>query len=669
MAMNNMFCKNKSPNIIKQKFRILYILIIGLIISACSGSSKSNDIKVIVLGFDGMDAAMTKKLMNEGKLPNFSILSSIGGFSPLTTSMPPQSPVAWSDFITGKNAGGHDIFDFIHRDPETMFPYMSTTITDDISFTLPLGKYNIPLGGGSVKLLRKGKAFWEILEDNGIMSTIFKIPSNYPPVKSGTRSLSGMGTPDLHGGYGKYTFFTNAESWKSKKILGGSLVNVIVENNVIKTILTGPANLLKDGVPNETIPLNIYIDPENPVIEIEVSGQSIILKEGEWSDWVEVKFEILPYITTISGIVRFYLKSAAPEFSLYTSPINIDPGNPAQPISEPESYSAELKEKLGNFYTQGMAEETNALDEGVLTKDEFIHQADIVFQERLRMFDLELSRFNEGFLFFYFSTIDQNSHMFWNLYFPEHPTYDEETAGKYGKYIEDLYVKMDDVLRKTMEILDDNTILLVMSDHGFAPFFKEFSLNTWLKDEGYLGIIGDQDSDSTGFLQRVNWTNTTAYGLGLNALYINLKGREVAGIVNPIVKNSLLREIKNNLLALKDPDSGENIITKIYEREDIYSGPYLENAPDLIIGYNRGYRASNVSASGGFTKETLIPNMGHWSGDHCMDFEFVPGILLSNKNIIAADPALNDLASTFLKIFNISVPEDMINREIINIKK
>ena len=189
------------------RFTAILIFLIALIstVSGCTKSKANNTSKkVLIIGFDGMDPQLLERMMGEDKMPNFRHLKETGSFLPVQTSMPPQSPVAWANFITGLTPGGHGIFDFIHNDPKTMIPYLSTSETKPAGNTIKLGKWIIPLSGGEVLLLRKGKAFWEILEDKGIPTTVFRIPSNFPPVKTEGRALSGMGTPDIVGSYGTF---------------------------------------------------------------------------------------------------------------------------------------------------------------------------------------------------------------------------------------------------------------------------------------------------------------------------------------------------------------------------------------------------------------------------------------------------------------------------------
>lgn len=242
---------------------------------------------------------------------------------------------------------------------------------------------------------------------------------------------------------------------------------------------------------------------------------------------------------------------------------------------------------------------------------------------------------------------------------PRHPAYDP--TSKHRGVIEQGYVDMDRVLGKALEKVDENTTIIVLSDHGFAPFYRAFNLNTWLKNEGYASLSDESEGE---FFQNVDWTKTRAYGAGFNGLYLNLYRREGEGIVQPWEREALLDEIFAKLLKIRDPKTGEQVITRVYKAEGIYSGPFVKNAPDLIIGYNKGYRASWETVLGKFPKELIRDNDEKWSGDHLMEAKLVPGVLLSNKRIKSEHPALYDLAPTILAEFGIAKQEGMVGNSV-----
>ncbi len=645
----------------------LFLLLIAGLGGGCSrgnGGGPAQGKRVIILGFDGLDYGYTKKLMEEGRLPNFSRLAQEGTFGPLETSIPPQSPVAWSNFITGMDSGGHGIFDFVHRNPETLIPVFSMSEVSAGGTTLKIGKYQFPLSGGSVELLRRGRPFWEVLENHGIETTVIRMPANFPPSGTATRELSGMGTPDLRGGYGEFSFFTSKLfAFAGEDIAGGDVYEVDIYDGVIEAKLLGPDNPFLIETEKLTSDFTVYLDPVDPVAKIVAGSEEVVLREGEWSGWVPVEFSMIP-TQTLGGMVRFYLRSVRPDFELYASPIQIDPMAPALPISTPEDYASELAKAVGRFYVQGLPEDTKAHESGVFTTEEFLAQAHLAGKELADQFPYVLDQFQEGLLFFYLGNVDQVSHVMWKVLDPGHPMYDPDVDPKYAGLIADLYVGMDAVVGQALERLTTGDTLFVMSDHGFASWRRSFHLNAWLKEKGYLAVKDPGMENDPGLFMNVDWAHTRAYGVGLNGLYINLKGREKNGIVPEEKRKALMDEIAAALLAEVDPKTGGPVVTKAYQREEAYKDRgELEIGPDIIVGTAKGTRISGHSALGAVGKEALTDNVDEWSGDHLMDHETVPGILLTNRPLKKPAPRLQDLAQSVLLEFGIDEPIQPRERE------
>jgi len=386
-----------------------------------------------------------------------------------------------------------------------------------------------------------------------------------------------------------------------------------------------------------------------------------VLGEGEWSGWIPVSFELVPRLVSVPGIVRFHVASVEP-LRLYASPVNIDPDRPALPISTPPDYSRDLYEHVGYYYTQGLAEDTNALSAGMLADEEFLEQARDVYAERRKLLELELSRFRSGLLFVYFGGADQVSHMFWRT-LARDADGTAPTRAAESNAILDAYRELDQALGEAMRAIegDSDTTLLVMSDHGFAPFARAVHLNGWLRDEKFLALRRGVTSSRELFAD-VDWSKTHAYGFGLNGLYVNALGRERFGVVTPEERDRVLADLTARLLAWTDPSNGEHIVSRVYRREDVYSSQQRALAPDLTVGYKRGYRVSNPSALGEVPRGVVEDNLSKWSGDHCIAAEEVPGVLLTNRAITRADVSLLDMAPTVLAEFSIAAPEEMKGR-------
>jgi predicted AlkP superfamily phosphohydrolase/phosphomutase len=634
-------------------WRAAWLAIVALaVVAACGPRHTPAGQRVVVLGIDGLDYHLVRDLVAQGRLPNLARLGAAGQFTPLATSTPPLSPVAWSTFLTGLDPGEHGIFDFIHRHPETIESFLSTSRTVPPSRMLTFGRWQFPLAAGRVELLRHGTPFWEVLEQRGVETTIVRMPANFPPSGTATRELSGMGTPDMLGTYGIFTLFTSRpEVFERQDVSGGMVLPVDVLDGVVRASIEGPPNpYLVTPVPT-TVAFEAHVDQAKSAVKIVIGDQAQVLRVGEWGDWLAVELPLAP-MTTLPGEVRFLLKGLAPYFELYASPINLDPFSPALPISSPEDYASELARVGGRFYTQGMPEDTRGMNAGVLKADELLAQARITADENLRQFDYVLGRFADGLLFYYFGHVDQVSHMMWRAMDPTHPAYTDADA-KYRHVVEDLYVQMDGVVGRTAAALGPRDLLVVMSDHGFTSWRRSFHLNSWLRDQGYL-VLRDPNAEDPGLFGNVDWTNTRAYALGLNGLYINVAGREKTGIVAPADRERVADEIAARLLATVDPATGAPAVTKMYRREQVYKLAGVERiAPDLIVGYAKGTRSSDESALGGLPREVIVDNRDPWSGDHCMDHESVPGILLTSRALRKHAPSLETLAAAILAEFGI----------------
>ncbi len=638
---------------------------------------------VFVVGVDGMDPVILDRLLARGEMPNFAKLRDEGTFQTLGTSTPPQSPVAWSSFVTGMNPGGHGIFDFIHRDPATYKPISSATPpVSDPGGALHVFGYVIPTSMPEVRNNRGGTPWWDVLEQHGVDVEVYRIPGNFPTPPSKAHVLGGMGTVDLRGGYGTYTLFTDRPVPDEPK---GDIQLVRVQDldldrvpDTVNAILRGPPDqfhLEPGAVPGDDDYLakgvTIHLAADRAAAVIAIGAERVLLRQGEWSDWIAVDYDALPMgLVTVAGAVRFYAVELAPNFRVYASPVNISPARPAVPLTSPDGFIDDLFGNLGFFYTKGMPEDTDALKDGVFDDDDYLAQVALVQQDTRRMVELALDRFAPGdATFVYLSDIDLQCHVLWRHGDPKepgappHPARDPAVAARHARDIERFYTDVDRELGAIRKRLPPETFLVVMSDHGFQPYTRKLHLNAWLRDNGYLAL---RDGKRVGqiALGDVDWSRTRAYGLGFNGLYLNLSGREGQGIVAPGDAPALARELGRKLAALRDPVGGARVVLRVDRSEDVYSAERRAEGPDLIVGYDRGYGASDESTLGEITDAVFEDNTSRWSGNHLMAPEVVPGILLTNRKLSGSGYDLTDLTVTLLAYYGIDPAPGMVGEPI-----
>jgi predicted AlkP superfamily phosphohydrolase/phosphomutase len=624
--------------------------------------------RVVIVGLDGMDPGLATRFMQEGRLPTFQRLAEQGVFRPLDTSNPSMSPVAWSTFSTGVDPSRHGIYDFITRDPCTCAPMLSSTDIKDAKRVLNIGRYMVPLEKPRIKLLRKGTPFWKLLGDKHIHSIIQRVPITFPPEKFRGLLLSGMCVPDLRGSQGTFSFFSTATRADGAAAFTGGEQTVLRRNpqGVIRSRIVGPDNSMEKGHPRMTLPFSLVESKDRRTARLEVEGcEPITLELQRYSEWVTLTFQAGLGVK-VRGIARFYLMSLEPEVNLYMTPIHIDPENPAMPISHPTIYSVYLAKKQGPFATLGLAEDTWALNERVIDEKAFFEQAMLICDEREKMLFDALAHRKRGLVTTVFDTTDRIQHMFYRYLDPTHPANRDKDATEYADAIARTYERMDGILGRLLDEVrgDPDTVVMVMSDHGFTNFRRGVNLNAWLRDQGYL-VLKDGARTSGDWFERVDWSRTRAFSLGLTGLFINRKGREKSGIVAEGDEYvALIAEMMRKLEALVDPATGKRCIRKVRSAIASADGPYRYDAPDLLVGYEGGYRNSWECATGAVTEEIFSDNTKSWSGDHCVDPEIVPGVFFCNRAIAVERPHIADISTSVMRLFGQSPGRHMQGRMI-----
>jgi predicted AlkP superfamily phosphohydrolase/phosphomutase len=672
--------------------------------------------RVVILGFDGVDSAIVEKMMAEGRLPRLSELRARGGYSPLTPTVPAQTPVSWATFSTGLDPGGTQIFDFLKRDPANRIPTFA--VAEETTAPLLLGKSNAPAAAAAaaaillvpaaillakrrriagavlavlgiaagaaayravrawvpetrpwVKNNRRGPVFWA--EAGARPATVVRMPVTFPPEAfADGRMLSGLGVPDLSGRIGRPSFYTSDPFFAVREGNDFSVEVVRLESN------TGTQTARVAGPPGRAfgregtidLTMTLTVPPSRDRLQIDAGGSRAELTPGQWSDWLPLTFRVNPLVA-VHGYARMRLASVKPEIALYLSPIQFDPDRlpPGFEISSPAGFARELVSRFGRFKTMGWAIDTWSIQSGTLPEDAFLEDVRLTAETDKRILDGLLAGGGK-LLFHYFEFPDRVAHVFWRLRDPQHPAYDAALAAKYGDAVEKSYVEMDDIVGRTAKALKPEDVLVVLSDHGFATWRRSVNYNSWLVENGYLVLKGSARRQnlealfSRGqFWEAIDWTKSRAYAMGLGDIYVNLAGREAGGIVQPGAAYEALRqELTDRLTALTDPKNGERAVSRVFRREQVYRRFDPRLIPDLIVANRPGYRVSWQSSLGVPTESVFEDNRDVWSGDHCsLDPDLVRGVFFASRPFHAASvPGIADATASLRALVGAPQPED-----------
>ena len=677
--------------------RLLFSSAVVCLTLSCSGGRPPEKFrqKLVILGFDGMDPRLVQKWMDEGKLPNMQKLAKRGsGVRQLETTHSPESPTAWASFATGVNAGKHNIYDFLIRDTNTYLPDLGMVHFEPPRFILNY----IPTSRPEIRSIRGGTSFWVTAGRAGVRSSELTVPVTFPPeeVPNG-ELLSGLPLPDIRRTMGTFYYFgTDLSRYEEGNTeFGGILKRLVFDGDTAQTELVGPPNPIvkqqirelrakapRDGFGESDkmrlaalearedvrLPMTIHWNKAGKSATIDLGDNAIHLGEHEWSKWIYLDFSI-NLLLSVHGMAQLYLISAGHELRLYISPINFKPDQPPTPMSSPPSFSADLYERLGPYRTLGWAEATWPLNEDRIDEKTFMDDLYRAFDDRAQVILQRLEAKQWDLLVGVIESTDRVQHMMWRLIDPQHPMYDKSLAARFGDSIERVYRRCDDFVGEVMAKVDPSTPIVIVSDHGFHSFRQSVNLNTWLVQEGFMAIQGQtpgekklQDLFGGGtFWENVDWSRTRAYAMGLGQVYLNLKGREGRGIVS---SGAEAKQVENDLaarlLTMTDPKTNQRMVDAVYKRDEVYSGPFFENAAELQVGLADGYRVSWQSTLGGSPPGIVYPNMKKWSGDHgSFDYKQTAGVLISSRAVDGSRAQIIDIAPTVLKYFGVPIPSDI----------
>jgi len=700
------------------------ILILGaaLLLSGAAAADSQKSPRIVVLGFDGVDAQLVEQMMAAGRLPNLAALRGRGGYSPLTPTVPAQTPVSWATFSTGLDPGGHEIFDFLKRNPADRIPTFA--VAEETQKPILFGRGNPPVAAAAAFLVftvpgalfllrrrvlafvlfdvlgllaavgvflavkawvppmrpavennRKGKTFWS--EAGARPATVLRMPVTFPPDNfADGRLLSGLGVPDLSGRIGKPFYFTSDPFFSPREGNDFSIELVRLETNVGRQVtkIAGPPGKPFGREGTIDLPLILTVPAERDRLSIEVGQERRELLPGAWSDWVSLTFRVNPLIA-VHGYARFRLERVRPEIALYLSPIQFDPERlpPGLALSSPAGFAPELVRRFGRFKTMGWAIDTWSMQSGTLPEEAFLEDvAATVAQDRKILTALLAER--SRLLFHYFEFPDRVAHVFWRLRDPQHPAYDAALAAKYGDAVEKAYVTMDEIVGEAARALAPEDVLIVLSDHGFATWRRSVNYNTWLVENGYLVMKGGAQRKSLEalfsrgqFWESVDWSKSRAYAMGLGDVYVNLKGREAGGVVAPGTEYESLRsELIQRLQALTDPKTGDRAVSRVFKREEVYRRYDPRLIPDLIVTNRPPYRVSWQASLGVPTSTIFEDNRDVWSGDHCsLDPDLVRGVFFSSRPFRTDRiPGIADATASVRALIGAPAPEDAAGKSL-----
>jgi predicted AlkP superfamily phosphohydrolase/phosphomutase len=559
----------------------------------------------LIIGLDAFDPGIVERMFEAGKLPNLSKFGLKQGYARFTVANPPQSEISWTSIATGLNPGGHGMFDFVHRDPSSYALNVSLLPTKKsvlgTSFTFP---HNAP-------------TIFDQAAQEGFPATALWWPATFPAhLDSPVQTIPGLGTPDIHGRLGVGTAFSLEPAMKNEihKTPVESLARIA--KGRYSGFLKGPAQ--QKGNHFQEVTLEFLLDLiDDQSARLSIGKQTLTIIKGKWSPIFEIVFKI-GFLTSIHAITRVVMNQVNPEPSLYFLPLQIHPLHSLWPYATPPGFVRQTWNSCGPFLSLGWPQDTTGLEEKWITDDQFLQLCDSIYTTRRNIFLNHLTTFNEGLFANIFDSLDRIQHMFLR----DRP-----------EIVESWYQKFDEIVGLAGQLVESkgwkDIRIIIVSDHGFTRFDYKVHLNRWLLEGGYITLKPDHPEQS---LRSVNWSQTRAYAVGLNSLYLNLAGRESQGCVSLGERDALSEEIRAKLLALKGPN-GQKVVQQIDLQKEAFDGALSEYGPDLIVGYAPGYRASSDTGLGNWKDTIFESNIDHWGADHCVAADAVPGVLFCNQGL------------------------------------
>ncbi len=296
-----------------------------------------------------------------------------------------------------------------------------------------------------------------------------------------------------------------------------------------------------------------------------------------------------------------------------------------------------------------------------------------------------LEKFEPDLFITVFTALDPIQHFFWKWIDGNHPQHHKLKDRRSANVILDHYKRLDRLIHNLLDAIGEESSLLIYSDHGFGPLYKDVFINNWLEERGFLKLKWNVEGVKWRYLRKkgllpqrvrevmsadrhqdaklmsvIEWKATKAFFFSLSgqSIRINLKGREPGGIVEPGVEYEALRDqLIDELHGLRDVETGEKLVEEVFKREEIYFGDFVHNAPDLLVEMREGYVLQE-----GFGKELIMParqSGAFRSGDHRRH-----GVIFARgcgvrRGAVMESAHIADVAPTILYLMGLPVPADM----------
>lgn len=616
--------------------------------------------RVVVLALPGLDPDWVDRWRRD--LPNLDSLLAGQRNARLETTFPPNGAAAWTTLATGTTPGAHGVFGLVRPDPSSGLPVHGALSLQEPVFAED-GALSSPPGA---TLRRRGVPFWRVAAATGLRVKLLFVPWVWPPDEpAGVDVLAGEGLPDLRLTTSTFSLFGTdfTEAQALEDVAGGDLVP-LAGAGPYSAAVAGP---LDARGAQSVLPLAVEALGVDRVA-VTVGAQRVEARVGAFSEWVTLDFP-LSAKAVARARVRFFPIELGERVRLYMTPLTVDPRDPWLPAASPAAFGREVWETYGDWKALGWAFDTAGLSSELVPEAVLAAEVRDLLQRRVEIVLGEIGRKDAELVVATLGGADAVSHMFMRLGDPSHPAYDERLAGSYGGLLKEVYVELDRAVGEVRERLRSDDALIVLSEAGFQSFRREFRVNTWLLEQGYLKLgPGVARAEDNGLLNdQIDWRNTSAYALGSGFVYLNLKGRDPRGVVPPTRARALLQEMASRLLEVRD--GRDPVFSRVLPGADLYRGPAAAEAPDLVLAFLDGYQVGRATMLGGVPLQILADNRRRWSGDHAAsDPSDVQGLIATNLDTPPKAPRLVDVAPTVLALLGLPAPPDLEGRSWVELR-